>query len=62
MSAEFKGISGNTAADLREVALTWDESAKYCESCGQIGLSFRDRRFAAAMWEAANIIEAKDSA
>jgi hypothetical protein len=51
-----KGVSGNTVADLREVAVVWDKSAKYCDECGETELAERDRRFAAAMREAANIL------
>jgi hypothetical protein len=62
MSAETisraKGISGNTATDLREVAIVWDKSAEYCDQCGEPELASRDRRFAAAMREAASILEA----
>ena len=54
-----KGISGNTVADLREVALSWDESAKYCEDRGELELAARDRRFAAATREAADVLEAR---
>ena len=53
-----KGISGNTPADLREVAIVWDASAVYCERCGETELAARDRRFASAMREAASILEA----
>lgn len=62
MSPETKGISGNTIADLREIASVWDKSAEYCDSCAEPELARRDRRFAAAMREAANILEAKESA
>ena len=54
-----KGISGNTPADLREVAAVWDKSAEYCDSRGEDGLASRDRRFAAAMREAADILAIK---
>jgi len=53
-----KGISGNTPADLREVAIVWDKSAEYCDTFGESELASRDRRFAAAMREAASILEA----
>ncbi len=59
MSAETKGISGNTAADLREVAAVWDKSALYCDEKGESELASRDRRFADAMREAADILEKK---
>ena len=52
-----KGISGNTIADLREVAAVWDKSALYCDEKGEPELASRDRRFAAAMREAADILE-----
>ena len=58
MSAIAKGVSGNTIADLREVAAVWDKSALYCEECGEPELAARDNRFAAAMREAASILEA----
>jgi hypothetical protein len=58
MSANTKGTSGNTVSDLREVALSWDESALTCDSLGEPGLASRDRRFATAMREAADILEA----
>jgi len=54
---DAKGISGNTAADLKEVASMWDESALVCESHGEPSLAIRDRRFAAAMRKAAEILE-----
>ncbi len=55
-----KGISGNTVADLREVADSWDSSAKYCDQHNETELAARDRRFAAAMRSAADLLEAKD--
>ena len=55
-----KGISGNTVADLREVASVWDKSAEYCDTCAEPELAARDRRFASAMREAADILEAKE--
>ena len=63
MSAETisraKGISGNTIVDLREVASVWDNSALICVEHGEAELASRDRRFAAAMREAADILEKK---
>ena len=50
-----KGILG-TSAELREVALSFDASAKYCEERGELELAARDRRFAAAMRKAADIL------
>lgn len=61
MSAEPKGISGNTVADLREVAIMWDGGALFCDSRGEPELASRDRRFAAAMREAADILESQSN-
>ena len=55
---DAKGVSGNTVADLREVALGWDDSARQCDDLGEPELAARDRRFASAMREAASILEA----
>jgi hypothetical protein len=46
---DSQGLSGNTPADLEEVAKSWDESAKYCDEQGAPELAERDRRFASAM-------------
>lgn len=55
-----KGISGNTPADLREVAAVWDQSAKFCDLHNETELAERDRRFAAAMRKSAEILEQND--
>jgi hypothetical protein len=54
------GISGNTPADMREIAAIWDESAKFCEEHEDQfvrQLAARDRRLAAGMRLAADILE-----
>lgn len=59
MSDDKTGMSGNTPSDLREVAAMWDKSALYCDD-GYPDLAARDRRIAAAMRKAADILEAEN--